>query len=121
MQGLARVTAWLFVVSSLFPIVAAWLPPDPTRWLGIADVIVAALLAVSALALAGQARALPTEAEMAAGFRIVRAVAYVIPFLLALFFLAGSRIQWQVFVIGLAWRAFLLVMVSPYLAKISAS
>lgn len=118
---LARLTGTLFVVSSLFPIVAAWLPPDLPRWLGIADVIVAALLAASALALAGRTRAMPTEAALAAGFRVVRSVAYVIPILLAVFFLAESRIRWQVLVIGISWRAFLLVMVSPYLGKTSAS
>jgi len=34
-----------------------------------------------------------------------------------LFFLAGSRVNWQVMVIGLAWRAFLLVMVAPALTR----
>ena len=44
-------------------------------------------------------------------------VAYVIPCLLVLFFAVGARVNWQVLVIGLGWRAFLLVMVAPSLAR----
>ena len=117
MRGLRRITAVLFVVSSLFPVVAGLLPADPPRWLGVADVIVAALLAGAALTLAGRAGHATSDADLASGFRLVRFVAYGIPCLLVLFFLAGARVHWQVMVIGLAWRTFLLVMVSPFLAK----
>ena len=117
MQRLARLTGWLFVVSSLFPVSAGLLPDDPPRWLGVADVIVAALLAGAALTLAGRAGHATSDADLASGFRLVRFVAYGIPCLLVLFFLAGARVHWQVMVIGLAWRTFLLVMVSPFLAK----
>jgi hypothetical protein len=116
MRRLRRITAVLFVVSSLFPVVAGLLPADPPRWLGVADVIVAALLAAAALTLAGRTGPM-SEADLASGFRLVRFVAYGIPCLLVLFFLAGSRVNWQVMVIGLAWRAFLLVMVSPALTR----
>ena len=117
MRGLRPITAGLFVVSSLFPIVAACLPPDPPRWLGVADVTVAALLAAAALTLAGRTGHATSDADLATGFRLVRFVAYGIPCLLVLFFLAGSRVNWQVLVIGLGWRAFLLVMVAPSLAR----
>jgi len=117
MRGLRRITAVLFVVSSLFPVVAGLLAANPPRWLGIADVIVAALLAAGALTLAGRAGHITSEADLASGFRLVRFVAYGIPCLLVLFFLAGSRVNWQVMVIGLEWRAFLLVMVAPALTR----
>ena len=117
MRGLPRLTAGLFVVSSLFPIVAAWLPPGPRRWLGVADVVVAALLAAAALALASRSGGAVSGADVASGYRLVRGVAYVIPCLLVLFFAAGARVNWQLLVIGLAWRAFLLVMVAPHLVK----
>ena len=117
MRGLPRITGGLFVVSSLFPMVAAWLPPGPPRWLGIADVAVAALLAAAALTLASRDGGAVSEADIASGYRLVRVVAYVIPCLLVLFFAAGARVNWQVLVIGLAWRVFLLVMVAPHLAK----
>lgn len=117
MRGLPRITGGLFVVSSLFPMVVAWLPPGPPRWLGIADVVVAALLAAAALTLAGRDGGAVSDADIASGYRLVRVVAYVIPCLLVLFFAAGARVNWQVLVIGLAWRAFLLVMVAPHLAR----
>jgi hypothetical protein len=101
----------------MFPMVAAWLPPGPPRWLGIADVVVATLLAAAALTLAGRDGAAVSESDIASGYRLVRVVAYVIPCLLVLFFAAGARVNWQVLVIGLAWRVFLLVMVAPHLAK----
>jgi hypothetical protein len=117
MPRLARITAWLFAVSSLFPLVAAWLPGRPPRWLGIADVVAAALLAAAALTLASRDGGAVSDADIASGYRLVRVVAYVIPCLLVLFFAAGARVNWQVLVIGLAWRAFLLVMVAPHLAR----
>jgi drug/metabolite transporter (DMT)-like permease len=121
MQGLARITACLFVISSLFPLAAGLLTSDPPRWLGVADVVLAALLAGAALTLASRAGTRSEDADLASGYRLVRMVAYGIPWLLALFFLAGSRINWQVMVIGLAWRAFLLVMMAPHLTRRAGS
>ena len=63
MWRLARLTGWLFVVSSLFPVSAGLLPDDPPRWLGVADVIVAALLAGAALTLAGRAGHATSDAD----------------------------------------------------------
>lgn len=115
--SLARVTASLFVVSALFPIAAGLLNlATPPRWLGMADVAVAAALAVAALLLATRAGPQPTERNLAAGFKISRAVAGVIPALLVLFFVAGHRVNWEVLVVGLAWRAWLLVYVAAHLA-----
>ena len=70
MRGLRRITAVLFVVSSLFPVVAGLLAANPPRWLGIADVIVAALLAAGALTLAGRAGHITSEADLASGFAL---------------------------------------------------
>jgi hypothetical protein len=107
----------LFVVSSAFPVIAGlWNVPTPPRWLGVADVTVAAMLAVAALLLVTRAPSQPADRELAAGFRAARAVAGIIPVLLVVFFLAGNRVNWQVLVIGLAWRAWLFVYVAPHLA-----
>jgi hypothetical protein len=110
------VTTALFVLSTVFPVVAAvWNVPTPPRWLGVADVVVAGMLVVAAMALVTRARRSPSDGDMAAGFRASRAVAGAIPVLLALFFIAGDQINWQVLVIGLAWRGFLFVCVAPQL------
>jgi hypothetical protein len=113
---LARVTTALFVVSSAFPVVAGLLNvPTPPRSLGIADVTVAAMLVVAAMVLVTRAPSPPADRELAAAFRAARAVAGIIPVLLVLFFLAGNRVNWQVLVIGLAWRGWLFVYIAPFL------
>ena len=76
---------------------------------------VAGMLAVAAMALVTRAQRSPSDGDMAAGFRSTRAVAGAIPVLLALFFLTGNQVNWQVLAIGLSWRAFLFVCVAPYL------
>ena len=114
--SLARVAASLFVVSALFPITAGLLNlATPPRWLGTADVTVAAMLAVVALLLVTRGPQ-PSDRDLAAGFRILRAAADAIPVLLVVFFVAGHRVNWEVLVIGLAWRAWLLVYVAAHLA-----
>src|SRR4051812_45668459 len=103
------------MVSSLFPIAAGLLNfSSPPRWLGIADVTFAVMLVGAALLLATRVPR-PTDRDRAVGFGILRAIAGVIPALLLLFFVAGPRVNWQVLVIGLAWRAWLLVYVAPAL------
>lgn len=83
---LARLCIGLFAASTAFPVVASVLPSAPEhRWLGVADVGIAA-------ALVG-----------------------VVPALLVLFFVAGHRINWEVLVVGLAWRVGLLLYTLPYL------
>jgi hypothetical protein len=121
MERLRLVTGWLFVISSLFPIAASLLPADPPRWLGVADVVVAALLAGAALMLASRVGMSAANANLVPAYRLVRIVAYLIPCLLAVFFLAGPRVKWEVLVIGLGWRAFLLVMVAPHLTRRASS
>ena len=106
----------LFVLSTLFPVVAGvWNVPQPPRWLGVADVAVAALLLLSAFALVSRAKAAVRDPHRVAALRISQLALNAIPLLLGLFFVVGDRIGWTVLVIGLAWRAWLLLYVLPYL------
>ena len=52
---------------------------------------------------------------------VAQSVALIIPVLLGVFFLAGNRIDWQVLVIGLAWRGWLLLYTLPSLISALAS
>jgi hypothetical protein len=116
MHASAKRCAALFALSTLFPIVAGvWNVAQPPRWLGVADVVFAALLLFSAFALVNRAKSAVTDSHRVAALRLAQSALGIIPLLLLLFFLVGDRIAWTVLVIGLAWRAWLLLYVLPFL------
>lgn len=112
---LGRLCAALFVASAMFPVAASVYPADAPRWMGVADVGLAALLLTAAISLAMQMQKRINDDDRLEAFRISQAVMSVIPILLALFFIAGSRIKWDVLVIGLGWRAWLLLYSLPFM------
>ena len=87
-RRLGQVCVTLFAGSSLFPAVAGVLNlADPPLILGVADIVVAAMLVTTSILVDGRTR--------------------------ALFFLGRPRIRWDVLVAGLAWRGWLLLYVLP--------
>jgi hypothetical protein len=52
-------------------------------------------------------------------FRVSQALFSVIPVLLIVFFIAGDRIDWQVLIVGLGWRRWLLLYTLPYLISVT--
>ena len=113
-RRLARVCLVLFAASTAFPLAAGFLNTDrPARWLGIADVLVAAILVGVAITVAVRFQRSIKDEDRIAAFRISQSVSVAIPVFLVCFFLAGSRVNWQVLVIGLAWRAWLFLNVLP--------
>jgi hypothetical protein len=83
--------------------------------MGLADVGVAALLVTVAITVAGRARNHVSENDRLIAFRVSQSLFSVIPILLICFFIAGDRINWQVLIVGLAWRGWLLLHTLPYL------
>ena len=114
-RRLPQLCASLFALSTMFPIAASVYPPDPPRWLGGADVGVAALLLTAAIALAMRIQAEVIDDDRVKAFRASQVVISAIPVLLVLFFIFGAHIKWDVLVIGLAWRGWLLIYSLPYL------
>jgi hypothetical protein len=113
---MARICIALFAISTLFPVAAGiYVTDDAPRWLGIADVLVAAILFLSAALLTSRNRNTVTDRDRVAALRASQIVAGILPVLLVLFFLLGDRINWKVLVIGLAWRGWLLLYTLPYL------
>lgn len=102
----------LFVLSTLFPVVAGVMRNPAPRWVGIADVVVAFAVFVQAMVITRRAPKADAHA-VAASFRVVRAAANLLLVLIVVFFLAGQRIKWDVLLLGLAWRAWLFVWVLP--------
>jgi hypothetical protein len=117
LRSLGRACVVLFALSTAFPVVAGVLYTGrPPRWLGIADVAVAALLFIAAAALASRGRGAVTDAHRLAALRAAHRVAAIIPALLAAYFVSGPRVDWAVLVVGLAWRGWLLLYTLPVLA-----
>ncbi len=118
-RRLGLVCVALFAVSALFPLVAGVLDlADPSRVLGLADVVVAALLATAALVVDWRTRAFVDDRHRAAAYGISRQAAMGVLLLLAIFLLGRPRIRWDVVVTGLAWRGWLLIYVLPGLVAL---
>jgi lysylphosphatidylglycerol synthetase-like protein (DUF2156 family) len=112
--ALRRVTAALFAVSTAFPIAASLLRTEATPlWLGIADVAVAAVLMAVGFVVVARAPKTFDPETTATAFRVLRAGSALFLLLLLLFFFAGGAVRWQVLLPGLAWRAWLFVLVLP--------
>ena len=114
-RTLGRLCIGLFLASGCFPVAASISTADAPRWLGFADVGIAGLLLSTAMMLAMRSRKRLSDRDRLSAFRISQTVIYVIPVLLFLFFIAAPRINWDVLVIGLAWRGWLLLYSLPHL------
>ena len=114
-RPLAILTAAIFVVSSVFP-VGAGLAKNPEafpNWWGRLDVGIAFFLAALALvvmALAGSKFSKPVED---ATYRAYRVIIHGLWMMLVVFFLWGDRITWKYCLVGLAWRAWLVLYSLP--------
>lgn len=113
-RGLLLGGAALFIVSSAFPVAASVLRLDPApRWMGVGDVVLAfALVAVGMAIVSRKPRDFDGHV-VEATFRAYRALANAFLFFLALFLVIGDAIEWGILLPGLAWRAWLLVLVLP--------
>jgi hypothetical protein len=117
-RALARTCVALFALSTAFPVSAAILDrAHPPRWLGVADVAVAAILFGAVAILEARGRGEVTDRHRLAALRATQAVIGVIPVLLVAYFVAGARLNWTVLVIGLAWRGWLLLYSLPVIAE----
>jgi len=106
--------AGLFIVSSLFPVAASLLRVDrlPT-WVGVADVALAACLVVSGMVIVSKKPSAFAPLVVATAFRLYRALSGTFLVLLVVFFVLGDRLRWDILLPGLAWRAWVLVIVAP--------
>ena len=116
LRSLGRICIGLFVLSTAFPVVAGLMgQSDRPRWLGITDVLVAAVTFASAALVASRARAIAEDRHRAHAFRFTQGILASIPILLAAFLVLHERVDWTVLVIGLAWRGWLIIYTLPFL------
>jgi hypothetical protein len=106
-----------FAASSAFPIVASLMTvSEMPRLLGIADVAIAAVLVAIALTTQSRGTALVRDDHRQTAYVVIRAGSAAALVLLALFLIGRPQIKWDVLVVGLVWRGWLLVHVLPALA-----
>ena len=111
-QVVGRAFLVLLAVSTAFPILGFFLFRYGITELGIVDVGIASITIVAAFTLEGRARSVVSEADRATSWRLVRIGATGALVLLGIFFIVPER-NWDVLVIGLVWRAWLLIWVLP--------
>jgi hypothetical protein len=103
-------------MSTAFPVVASLMNvTEMPRVLGIADVVMAAVLVATALAMQGRATALVRDVDRRTAYVVIRAGSAAALVLLALFLIGRPHIKWDVLVVGLVWRGWLFVQVLPAL------
>ena len=114
-RSLAIATAIMFCVSTAFPVVAA-LSHDAASFpgaVGVLDGIIAFALVIMAMVLHVRTQGRVAKEDHDAAYRAQRVLSHAILVLLVLFFLAGDRIAWNIGLVGLAWRAWLLLYTLP--------
>jgi hypothetical protein len=110
---LARAYASLFVLSTSFPVAASLMPADaisPT--IGLLDVAVALVLVATGIYMVSMKLPASPEVNRRAVDWYKRAGAAPLVLLL-IFFAAGSTVHWDILLVGLAWRAWLLMYTLP--------
>jgi hypothetical protein len=115
-RGRALAIAWavLLVVTVAFPVAASLIPAESvTQWMGVADVALALVFVVASLAIDALARGKVSGEVVHLSYRIYRGLGTIPLILLAIFFLVGEAIRWNVLLPGLAWRAWVLIYALP--------
>jgi len=118
----AQAFALLFGVSTAFPVAASLLPPSgiPTAF-GLIDVVLAGLVILLGLAIESAVRDQVTDDDRRIAWGVVRLLANVPLLLLIVFFIRADIVRWDVLLVGLAWRTWLLLWVlAPVVAMLNS-
>jgi hypothetical protein len=114
-RRLAIAAAVVFVISSVFPVVAG-LSKDTASfpsWWGTLDVGIAFVLGALVIAIHVVAGSNPSKQAEEASYRAYRILIQAIFALLVVFFVSGDRVVWPNCLTGLAWRYWLLLYSLP--------
>ena len=114
-RPLAISTAAMFCISTLFPAIAGISKNTAAfpKWWGIADVVLAFVLAAMVFAVMVTAHGKISREADDATYRAYRILSHGIFVILAVFFLVGDRITWINCLTGFGWRAWLLLYALP--------
>jgi hypothetical protein len=115
-RSLAISTAVVFLISSAFPVVAAFVKDTKSwpKWWGVLDVSIAFFLAILVFVICALARGRLNQKAEHATYRAYRVLLHGIFLMMVIFYLAGDRIKWSQCLTGFAWRAWLLFYALPW-------
>ena len=114
-RSVSILSATAFLVSTVFPF-GAGLSKDTSRlpaWWGTADVTIAFLVALLAMAVLALGQSRITKSVEEKTYRVYRVLIHGIFVLLVIFLFFGSRIVWSQCLSGIAWRSWLLLYSLP--------
>ena len=114
-RSLAIATAVVFVISTIFPVVASLVPDASSlpKIVGVTDGVLAFVLVVMAMVLWVRTQGKVTRDAEVTAYRAYRVLIHAIIVLLLVFFILGNRIAWNIGLVGIAWRAWLLFYALP--------
>jgi hypothetical protein len=113
---LAIVTAVVFSISSVFPVIAGLSLVDKassSKWWGIVDVGIAFFLGFLAIVIVALVGDDVTKEAEAVSYRAYRILSHGLLVMIVVFFLFGDRIVWINCLTGFAWRTWLLFYTLP--------
>lgn len=113
-RTLTFLAAATFAVSIAFPIVASLFTTEQRPpWLGLLDILFAAAFVIAAIAIDNAYHAKITNPDKLRSFAVIRALASLLLVLMVAYFFLAGRIDWEVLLIGLAWRMWMVVYALP--------
>ena len=114
-RSLAIMTAVVFAISAVFPLVAGVSKNTAAfpKWWGRTDVAVAFVLAALSFAVVAFAQGKINERAERMSYCAYRILIHGIIAMLAAFFLLGDYVVWPNCLTGLAWRSWLLLYCLP--------
>jgi hypothetical protein len=103
-RDLAIVAAAVFLVSCVFPVVAAFVKDTQSwpRWWGALDVVLAFILVIFVFTIQALGRRKANQQVERATYRPYRILLHGIFLMMVIFFLAGDRIKWTQCLTGFA-------------------
>ena len=104
----------LVSVSLIFPVVASLVQQTSMpSWIGVLDVILAFTVVLMMITIAAISRGRIDTLIEQVSYRVYRRLVNIPLVLIVLFFVIGDLIKWDVLLIGLAWRLWLLLYILP--------
>ena len=114
-RPLAIATAVVFLISSVFPVVGAFVKDREAwpKWFGVLDICIASVLAILAIAILARASGKVDKQAEGSSYRACRVLIHGIFVMMVVWVLFGDQIVWRNCLTGFVWRYWLLLYGLP--------